>query len=490
MSKWSAPAPEGEPTHPTKIIVRGAKGAAREDALAKYGGQIRHFHAAQQQQVGLSGQAQYQANNQWGPVSVTYQNNNGQERLVINIAEGGSSEEEETTSDAYWQWAILETTIPDMTLTSAEMSAFMEPKPKGKIGVAWDNVYNHDENNRPPLSYPDTFNATFIEEIAGQTEQVSSLLVDLRDFPGGVKFDLYGFIHPYDDPDPTKLGPVKASTYRASNVALSITQDMYSDTWTSTSGLTGKFMSPGDISGRQSPEVRYRFTTPALVNADFPETVGLSFFNTSTTSPYGAFGASGEAYSGSSHTWGSDANMPQVGSKVGALISAAGGLFSETTTYYAGGFIKMVRGLGAVTYYQNASTGFQSVSLNGGGPQAALKNWGILFFDYKRFFTSTRDPLKVYPSRDAPLRFAVFDSATPDGYTLLQSVSGGFGNRRRWEDRKRASRWKFLLLESMSIPGQDPPENPTLENHLGMVRLGTVIINPRKGKGGIGFKPA
>lgn len=426
-------------------------------------------------------------------VRVTYTRNYDLEIVELDVTGSSETKEQPGGKDEYWQWAIIETTIPDIQeLTYCQMSAFMNPKPKNKQGLAKDKVLPYD-TDKPPLSYAVDSLVPSLADIANN-DHVSSLLVDLRPYPGGVKFDLYGIIHKYQDG--TKSGPNTSASFMAGRKAGSIGQ---SGTWHNSNGGSGAWYTSGDVSGRTVGGVDYSTsTTIANVEADFPETNGLSFISHSQSSlnflyqAYGAFGASGPSYAGQSFTWTpGSGNMPTAASlNVSGLISAAGGLFSETTTFGADGIVKKVRGLGAMDYY---TSGGSTIALNGAGPTDSQGNWGISFFDYTRYFVGDHPqvPNWIYPSRDATIRFAVFDGKAPDACSN-QYGSPLKDNNFQWEESaKFPNRWKFKdFQQTAHMVAVDDPADTSVTNHFGMIKLGTVIINPKKGKGGIKFTPA
>jgi hypothetical protein len=504
VSRYQSEAPDGQPTHTPKIRIHGVEvGSARHNAVVDaYSGTLKQFIGKHQQQVKLSGQRVYKASKKVPGARLTYHNNEGQETITMVVDTGGEEQEQEVAKDEYWQWAIVETTIPDMTLTSAEMSAFMNPAPKApKIGVAWDDNLNYDDV-KPPLAYPESDIATLINTLSGQADQVSSLRVDLRPYPGGVKFDLYGYIHPYTDPD--AHGDPVSSFLRAGRKANSVTAT--SGTWTNSNGGSGAYANSTDIAARVIGNVR-NVAIQSIIEDQFPETVGLPFTSTTQSAlnsdyqqqgPALTIGGSGIAYGppyvGRSFTWSpGSGNMPDASSlDIAGSISAAGGVFTDTATYWdvGGTIIAKHRGLGYLASYANASTSFQEISQGGSGPVDANGNWGYDCYDYTSYHLVQYGPAPLtYPSRDAPIRFAVFDGETPDAYTEIDGVSGGFGTRKRWEDTKRGvdKRWPFKQIAVANIRSIDDPADTSIGNHFGMIKLGTVIINPRKGKGGIKF---
>lgn len=88
MSKWQAPAPAGEPTHSSKIRIKGVDAGSPEYTvlLNMLYGQIGQFQQSQQQQVNLSGQHQYKTTLSLPDAQITYQNNNGQETLWVEVS--------------------------------------------------------------------------------------------------------------------------------------------------------------------------------------------------------------------------------------------------------------------------------------------------------------------------------------------------------------------------------------------------------------------
>jgi hypothetical protein len=168
---------------------------------------------------------------------------------------------------------------------------------------------------------------------------------------------------------------------------------------------------------------------------------------------------------------------------VGGLISAAGGVFTETTTFGADGIVKKVRGLGAMD--SNASG-----ALNGAGPTDADGAWGISFFDYTLYFVGDHPtvPNYIFPERDCPVKFIVLDDG-PDAMTN-RFGSPFIDNSYRWEaSKKYPARWPMKQIATIHMTAVDDSgfAFPSKANHYSMIKLGTVIINPRKGKGGIKF---
>jgi hypothetical protein len=500
VSKSRAPAPAGQPISGTKIRVHGVDDNAAVEVLSKLQGAIKSFLGKNQQQVELSGHRQYAATMQVPGGSLHYKNNNGIETLDVHVEheEGGGEEQQENPE--YWQWAIVEITIPDMTKTSAEMSAFMNPPPNNdKQGIALDGDAPYDPPPAP-LAYPSTFGGwTELQLLSGQSDQVSSLRVDLRPYPGGVKFDLYGYIHPYTDPD--AHGDPVASFLRAGQKANSVTSA--SGTYHTTSGLTGSYANGSDLSARTIGPV-LRVAIQSIIEDQFPETIGQTFSGTTQSTLNSLFQNQGPAlsvggpgvawgppYAGQDITWSpGSGNMPNDYDTSG-ILGGGGGAFVDTATYWdvGGTIIAKHRGLGVVFSYGNASTGFQSI-VQSGGPIDANGNWAYDCFDYTAYYLVQYGPAPVtYPSRAGPIRFTVFDGEEPNAFTRLQGVSGGFGTRRRWEDSKRgvAKRWPMKQIAMANIRSIDDPADTSAENHFGMPKLGTVIINPRKGKGGIKF---
>lgn len=502
MSKSQAPAPEGQPTHPTQLVVRGyPRGSpGYDDALAAHRTDLLHFVAKNEQYLSLSGLRSHRSQIKVPGATISYLNNEGQAQVVLQLEPGGGTPEEVVENPEFWQWALIEMTVPDMTKTSAELSAFMNPKPKNKVGVAWDNNINYDTKD-PPIAYA-LGDGTKIATLTGQADQTSSLLVDMRPYRGGVKFDLYGYIHKYTDP--TGQGAIYDSQKCAGLRAAAGAQTA---SWTSVNGsLHTTGVSAADISGRVYEGTAYYrspIASQAQIQTEFPELVGKTFSGVSAGSFNFLFGGSGvygttvvnvPTYNGIQVTWTpGTGNMPRpTDVDATGLVTAAGGLYTETTTYYVGGggtLIRKFTGKGAVTYSYNGGTGLFTDE-GGAGPSDAMGTWGIACMDTIIYYISFRLPLIVYPKRDAPVRFAVFDGKRPAGFTELDGIAGGFISRYRWEDVKRgANRWKLRELpDKAHLISFDNPADTSIGNHFGHVKLGTVIINPRKGKGGIKFK--
>lgn len=88
MSKSWAPAPDDQPVHSTKIRFKGVDTAspAYMVLLGMFSGKIGQFYRSQQQQVGISGQRYYKTGVNWGDARATYQNNEGQETVWVEVS--------------------------------------------------------------------------------------------------------------------------------------------------------------------------------------------------------------------------------------------------------------------------------------------------------------------------------------------------------------------------------------------------------------------
>jgi hypothetical protein len=124
-----------------------------------------------------------------------------------------------------------------------------------------------------------------------------------------------------------------------------------------------------------------------------------------------------------------------------------------------------------------------------GRPGRCQRQLGLQCYDYTSYYLATFSPITVYPTRAGPVRFAVFDGKEPDGFTRLDRASATASARAGAGRAKRGvgNRWPMKQIAVANIRSIDAPISPTIRNHFGMPKLGTVIINPRKGKGGIKF---
>lgn len=479
-----------------KVNIRGQQeGTPGYNAvLDRHRGAIQQFLNAQQQQVLLSGNTQYTTRASFDGAYATYSNNNGQEYLDIEVTVPPRKDEDNpnpTDVDEYWKWAIIELRVPGLTATNGQFSAFMNPPPKGtkgQIGVAWDQRTAFD--TPPIIAYPVSDVSNFIEDLPS-ADQVSSLRVDMRPYPGGVKIDLYAYIRSYIDR--YDKGPAAAPVlYRAAVISSDAAN---SGTITTSGGGSAPWPSPSAISARTQGNVLYKSgtgsTTPADVLADFPSLTGKTFNSISTLpSTYGAFGASGPSYDGSQTVW--TTNPMPTGFNQAAIIAAAGGLFTETTTYNADGITYKVRGLGAMDYKGANNDGSGAlIALNGAGPNQADGNYGIVCFDYTLYYVGSHPLVPHYNTdpRDAPVSFAVMDDMA-DSYTG-RYYSGAFYSS-QWETAKKyPKRWTFKEFPKKAhiLTYADPADTSTA-NHFGHMKIGTITINPRKGKGGIKFVAA
>jgi hypothetical protein len=495
VSKYQSQAPSGQPTHTPKIRIAGiATGTpAYNDLVDQYRGQLNQFIGKHQQQVAVSGQRQYKASKSLpGGGRMTYQNVEGQETITLVVAPTGGEEKVQVELEEYWQWAVVELKVPTIQgLTSFEASAFIDPPPTGgKLGIALNKTFPYDADD-PPISYPIDVLGTFIGDVQ-DNDGYASLRVDLRQYPRGIKFDLYGYIRRYQDgTEPGDPHDPQRVMWRGAN-AVSIGGASYT---TLGGTIVPTWYAAGDISGRTQTNYVYKgagtpHTDPTLIALAFPAATPLTFGG-SPPGPYGAaWSGDGPVYAGSSLSWspGGGGCPDSTTMNLSGLISAAGGIFSETLIMGADGVSFALRGIGAQTFQSVA--GVESV-LNGAGPTDSVGNWGIAFFDYTIYYIAQYDdvPVYVYPDRDCPISFVVMDEG-PDGMT------NRFGsplkmNSYRWETTKKyPERWPLRVLPDLAhMPAVDPTTlpTPTTANHFGMTKLGTVIINPRKGKGGIKF---
>lgn len=488
MSKSQSVAPEGRPTHGVKIRVQGVNegSAEHQRVLNQLQGHISQFLGKNQQQVALGGLEQHASRTKVPGASLRYKNNQGQETLDVVVEHKEGGEEKVESKEEYWSWAIVEMRVPNIQgLTTFVASAFMNPPPKNKEGYAVNKTHPID-TDKPPLSYPIDELGTFIGDVQ-DNDGYASLRVDLRPYPGGVKFDLYGYIRKYTTTGP---GPNTSSAKKAARKAGSVS--VGGSTYVTGNGVSGSWYSTGDIAGRTIGNVDWANTTTiANIQTDFPSLVGATF--NSSISPgtlnflYPATSlGSGPSYAGTTFVWTpGSGNMPTAASlNVSALISAAGGLFTETTTFGADGIVKEVRGLGAMDFNGSGA-------LNGAGPTDADGTWGISFFDYHLYWVGDHPTVttNVFPDRTCPISFVVLDDG-PDGMTNRYG-SPLKDNSYRWEiTKKYPARWpmkQFPNTAFMQAVDDSGFASPTKANHYSMIKLGTVIINPKKGKGGIKF---
>lgn len=470
-----------------KVNIRGQQeGTPGYNAvLDRHRGAIQQFLNAQQQQVLLSGNTQYTTRASFDGAYATYSNNNGQEYLDIEVTVPPRKDEDNpnpTDVDEYWKWAIIELRVPGLTATNGQFSAFMNPPPKGtkgQIGVAWDQRTAFDYP--PIIAYPVSDVSNFIEDLASNV-QVSSLRVDMRPYPGGVKIDLYAYIRSYIDrydPGPQQASPV---VYAASRRSSYPAQSTFMDP--PTNALS--WYTPSDVTSHTLQAPYYQNMSQTNVMADWPELGTPTSGSIDSNYAPDQFGVTANGYGGGDITWGTGTMPSNINGA--ALFAAAGGAFTLTRTY--NGFAYKEVGKGAVDYHYVGSPSVR-VSNNGAGPSQADGNYGITFYDYVHYWVCYHPLVPHYNTdpRDAPVSFAVMDDMA-DSYTG-QYYSGAFYSS-QWETAKKyPKRWTFKEFPQKAhiLTYADPADTSTA-NHFGHMKIGTITINPRKGKGGIKFVAA
>lgn len=504
MSKYQAPAPPGQPTHPAKILVRGPKPGSSEQRslLSRYEPAIRHFHMKHQQQVKLSGNPQYKASQQWGDeVRATYENNNGQERLTIELSVAAVEREKEpverevkVTSPEYWDWAIIDFDMPSLNLTNASLLA---------VASGVDVTEISDEAEYPPQGvtvsggwvvqeYPPIIAFAgdighgvipyYVDDIVS-TGQRLSLRVDLRGFhvDGGVLlFDLYGYVNAYREERLPEPGETVVSAILR-GISGPTSSGARSDFFYSLDPPSGETL--GGV------EIWVKLGTAAdLAAAGYPGAIEGK--TTSEVRSHGKF-MNSCTYSGGAWLSGDDPNswLAQFGSNVWdgtPYLNAAGDSNDSTDwviTYWAPGVPKT-----KVLQMRDAdvpSPPSDGTYLVGGFDRTEL--WCPIVYATPEAECSWSWRLFKGKPADAASRHRHDDNDPATGLAWELYYW-------QWEDSELyPDRWELTPVdEPITIPRKATAESeyPSIREHYGMTKIGTFSVNPALIGGGVAFTPA
>lgn len=488
MSKSWAPAPADRLNATTKVRVRGADpgSPAFNAVLDRFRGEIGQFLNSQHQQVQLSGQRVYKASIEWDGARATYQHNNGQDTLYIDVRTESGGGEEFAESRDYWSWALVEMVIPNLAAkTTAELSAFLPEPLKGDVVYA---RFNHGGDNSSDniLRYGDF---GWDEQIGGTntpTDIVASLLIDLRKFrnDGGLSVDLYGYLDPFDQlglpADPTWPYEVVGSTRWAH-------WGRDASPYTAPFGVAQVSRGPGNIAVSDSLPTIY----DALI-ASFPELTGKPYVISAGGGSWndGKWGPFVTTWDRLDHPgmWWSDTWLTPQNLDPNELTSLFPSSYSDVLDYWdAAHFYRKTETRSGVTGNAPDGSAWTSNVIptthdDGSGNIAA---WSLSLYDYIDYFIPT---CHVVPTLDARIR-VVFLGKEADATSYW---SGDATDFYQWEIASIYPERPHLkeLPDTALLVGMDTPDDTSFANHFGEPKLGTLHINPNKATGGFKFKRA
>lgn len=204
---------------PCKLAIVGTGGDPALDAkvINEYHGNLRQFHAKQQQGYSLSENPSQRGHADFGDATAVYTNTYGQESMVLHVSpEAVERIKRQNDNLAYWDWALVELHVPAVTTGDIDtyIAAFLVDKYKGQL--VWARANYSSNSPDKILQFADTqeashdtrdpkiiiYDAGDGNPIIDSPDVCYSLLVDLRKFqtPGKVVLiDIYGFVYAPED---------------------------------------------------------------------------------------------------------------------------------------------------------------------------------------------------------------------------------------------------------------------------------------------------
>lgn len=408
MFKNTAPAPEGQPQHQTKLVIRGAKSGSKEyHTLAeKFAGQLKAFHVKQQQNYRLSGGLDVKTRRDLRGAKATYQNVQGQETIYLDVDTPSEEKEEKVAIGEPWEFALIEFTLDSEYPTDFKMAAFLvDPELEELKTLTEDNflpiqgVARSDDqtvvDNDPILAFGASVGLG-LGTVAGG-KPVLSLRVDLRRYPyTTVEIAIYGYIKTF----------FEAGASRGDHATL-VGSDNYGwvdpDTGQIGDGISGGVGGTGtNTPGFLANLVKSKFRSPVSADAfvlaraiaTFPELASLGLTGIYSTAPPFAVGSWGNGWSWADHD-------PPFGSGPYRWAASGGGYASEpspfagtygqgyilTTTFWGPGIVKTQRALG--TTISNNGGAFLSGTAVDAQADGALGSCDIRGYDWTSYWVPT-----------------------------------------------------------------------------------------------------
>lgn len=226
LHKGTEPFPQTT-IQPTKLVIAGIDtGTPLYRAVAeRFGGQLKAFHGRMQQNYSLSINEQMKVRQSVPGARMSYQNNQGQETLHLEVDHKVLKKIEEKIPPVLvpWDWAVIdfETKLATHSYTDGNVYApetkfyakmvaphpntsLPKADPSGEYAAAGDNIaYHQSAEIRPIVRWagyaPDPQVGATVTE--GSTTETNSLLIDMRNFHTyeEMVFEIYGNVEEMDD---------------------------------------------------------------------------------------------------------------------------------------------------------------------------------------------------------------------------------------------------------------------------------------------------
>jgi hypothetical protein len=525
VSKSEAPAPEGQISHPTRLVVKGhAPGSEGYiKARADHQTDLMHFVAKNEQYVRLSGLRSHRSQIEVRGARITYQNNEGQAQVTLELRhEAGSEEEQTTQGEKPWEFALVEFTIRNSSVnTRSDMAAFLAKPliPTVKAinadsflpldGVTEDSYYPVGEKDL--LKFAGQDSNPMLSDYMETTDRVFSLHVDLRKFPfQTIAIEIYAYAQTVKyyrggagiDTDGT-IGECVDSTLFGS-----LTYD-----WR---GLNGTTYSPAALAA--APKKLFTTvavgSTPGFYDAlieTFPELAGVP--HEALTDGKGDENVVVSFKAGSVFYPSPWINTDYTTAGWGDYLGTHPGDASPNNSPNGWGFLPLWTGTWIGSFdnmrvYQNWAPGFyKKVSLNNSvqlspyGGSATVSSYydpipsgspasAVIYNAYSvRYYVPTWKYVK--PPSPVTITGVCVQGGNPwDAYSQHFIPGGGGEYSRVWEHSKSyPTRPPMATLKgTFKLPNSDRDGDMGPINHFGLPHMGTLHIDTRGG--GISFKPA
>lgn len=451
------------------------------DVLDRHWGQVSQYINAQHQRAQLSGLPQHKSSSTIGDVRVTYTNNHGQDTVVVEVASSSSPSSEETKpTGGYWDWALVELVIPNVSADTSgwEISTFL-PKPlKGETVFAWNGLgYNSTDNilRFADVNYDGAYQAE-------ASDLVASLLVDLRKFqhPGAMEIDLYGFVYPI-----SMYGlPTDGSKYTVTGSHQRAHRGRDASPYTAPYTVSNVSRGLGPIAVIASTPGTYDAliaSFPALANQPYQLLDNAGPWNDGAWSMEPAYNSNPDL---GPVGWSDPVYLSPSNADPNTFLSHFAAVYSETWDYWDADnfYVKTFVREGVI----GGPGGFGDTSHTTNTISTTDPQMFLTMYDYTDYWIPS---CNVYQAQQAYIRAGFFKGGPPDraSYQVVQHV-----NVYMWEvSRIYPQRPHMSKLEDIpTVTSQDYPDNDSLENHFGQPRIGTISIDPSMATGSFKFHAA
>lgn len=444
---------------PTKVVIAGTEpgSPASQRLYHDNQGEIGRFQSKARQSREISGNAvSYMQQVMTNGGLMRYAYNNGQETLLVLLTPpevGAASTPPPAPPEDYWDWALIEMTLPDMTASEAFFSAFIQKEGHDE-DIALDERGGTSPAEKPHLEFGNDDDAPVVAEL-DVPEQYGSLRIDLRSFRGAqtVRVNIYGYIR----------APVPESNIIGASVVLK---------YTTLPTIPGTTFAPEEF-GDPRLLTMNGYTIDEVLAA-LPELASVTVWD----GVEGIVGARTETFLG-----GSD-EVNTIGVQtILDYYAQFGGDYTLEQIEWAPGVYRTVSEHGT-RYTIDADPGDPDPDWILGLPDdfSPGVEYGLAGYALDAYYMPIRDD-DADLSRVATLKSVFFKGEPIDAVAHYKSEDPDSGNTikefYRWENQETyPQRWKMLTdKQTVSVPMKDPPTVNTSESHYGMPLLGTAELD-------------